>query len=95
MRSRASSRCRLANVFGESGCGGRFGSSGSAPLAPGCWGGAGGGEAWPATASEPDFAAMEAGIGGDVVFLEIFARAGAEPGVFGGMAGLLSWYVER
>lgn len=94
MRSRASSRCRLANVLGESGCGGWLGSSpscGPVPkAAPGCCGGCGGGEALPATSVLP-FEAREAGIGGVVEFLDIFARAGTALGTFGGgMAGLLS-----
>lgn len=63
--------------------------------APGCCGGCGGGEALPATSVLP-FEAREAGIGGEVEFLDIFARAGTALGTFGGgMAGLLSWYVER
>lgn len=81
---------------GESGCGRELGSSPStAPLsAPGCCVGGGTGDcAAPAPgAPAPVDAAMEAGIGGEVVFLDILARAGAAlemPG--GGVAGELSW----
>jgi len=77
-------------VRGESGRGGRFGSCWFSPSpVPGCCVGGGFGDACPAP---PPPAAMEAGTGGDVVFLEILARAGAAFGTFGGgMAGELSW----
>ena len=60
--------------------------------APGCWGCGGGGDAaGPAPLASAD-AATDAGIGGDVVFLDIFARAGTASGTFGGgIAGELSW----
>lgn len=76
-------------MCGESGSGGWFGSWIS--VAPGCWGGGGGGDvAGPPL--PPADAATEAGIGGDVVFLVIFDRAGAAEGTLGGgIAGELSW----
>jgi hypothetical protein len=99
MRSRASSRCRLAKVRGESGAGGRLGSSfpGAVGTAPGCWGGASGGVAFPATAAAPPaLFAMAAGTGGEEEFLVIFAKAGAASGMWaGGVVGALSWYVVR
>lgn len=59
---------------------------------PGCWGGGGGGDAAGPTPPAPADAATEAGMGGEVVFLDILARAGAASGTFGGgMAGELSW----
>lgn len=79
---------------GESGCGGRFGSPSASPISPavpGCCVGGGIGDAC-AAPSPAVPAATEAGIGGDVVFLEILARAGAASGAFGGgIAGELSW----
>lgn len=96
MRSRASSRCRLANVWGESGAGGRVGSSpstGASGAAPGCWGRASGGDPGPCAAA---VFAIAAGTGGDEEFLAILARAGAASGTFGGgVVGALSWYVVR
>lgn len=81
---------------GESGCGRRLGSSPSkAPgSVPGCWVGGGTGDcsAPAAAAAAPADAAMEAGTGGEVVFLDILARAGAALGIpGGGVAGELSW----
>jgi hypothetical protein len=77
-------------VRGESGCGGRLGSPSASPsAAPDCCVGGGIGDA---CAAPPVPAATEAGTGGEVVFLEIRARAGAASGTFGGgMAGELSW----
>jgi hypothetical protein len=100
MRSRASSRCRLANVRGESGAGGRLGSSpstGASGAAPGCWGRASGGDPCPCAAAAPAAVfAIAAGTGGDEEFLVILARAGAASGTFGGgVVGALSWYVVR
>lgn len=72
---------------GESGLGGRFGSACSSPSAPINCAFGGGGDAWPATALASAVPAREAGIGGDVLFLDIFARAGAASGTWaGGMA---------
>ena len=101
IKSRASSRCRLANVRGESGAGGRLGSSPSPAAAtgaaPGCCGGASGGDALPAMAAAPPaLFAIAAGTGGADEFFVILASAGAESGTFdGGVVGALSWYVVR
>ena len=100
-RSLANSRCRLANVRGESGAGGRFGSAGvppAPPPAPGvcpaspppccCWPGI-----WAACCCGDawEAAGAPAGTGGAVEFLVILARAGAAVGSFwGGIAGELS-----
>lgn len=79
---------------GESGCGGRLGSPASAPSAivPDCCVGGGTGDACAALAPPAVFAATEAGTGGEAVFLEILANAGAALGTLGGgVAGELSW----
>lgn len=59
---------------------------------PGCCVGVGTGDACTALAPPAVPAATEAGIGGEIVFLEILASAGAALGTFGGgVAGELSW----
>ena len=96
IRSRASSRWRAAKVFGESGAGGRLGSSSVPAPAPDCClvccCGSGGDVCPCNPAAAPVDAAIDAGIGGEDEFLGIFARAGAALGMLGGgVAGALSW----
>lgn len=86
MRSRASSRCRAANVAGGSGCiwGIVFSVSVLSGAVPGCCVGCGMGDVCAALAPAAVVVAMEAGIGGEVVVLDILANAGAAFGTLGG-----------
>lgn len=86
-------------MAGESGCSGGLGTSASAltpsAVVPGCCVGGGTGDVCAAAAALAPpavVAAMEAGTGGEIAVLEIFARAGAALETFGGgVAGELSW----
>jgi hypothetical protein len=101
-KSRANSRCRAANVRGESGRGGSPSSCRAAPASPApdpvlVLGAGGPGVTAPVAAPDGELcdalsiAAALAGIGGFVEFFWILARAGADVGLSGGIAGELSW----